>query len=260
MPLNPDQILAGIQQATDSMANTLGANPGSHGMLRGTFEAALAEAQGAELIKGSNFTPSVQAYNHYQSMRDAANGLANNLSSFRQLLMQLRGIDPRAADAVQRSLRPLTEMASQRLEMAQKVDELINEINTTGNATRLQGVPLNQGRDAAGLVSNQLNNLRLGLVPQQLAQSFSALMDRIKELPATLEEAQEQIRTMAVTVSSVAAAAARGAARAAQAAVSRSWTAAMEFLAAFGSRLTSFIIIPTKMLKSMGSGGVPEDA
>src|SRR5262249_20919671 len=163
------------QQATNSIANTLGADPSKHGMLRGTFEAALAEAQGAELIKVRNFTPAVQSYNHYQSMRDAANSLANNLSQYRQLLMQLRTMDAKVAEVVDRSFRTLSETASVRVQMAQQVEELINEINTTGNATRLQGVPLNQGRDAAGLVSNQLRQMNLGLVPGQLAQNFNAL-------------------------------------------------------------------------------------
>jgi hypothetical protein len=246
-----DEILDQIQQVTSNLANTLGADPSKHGMLRGTFEAALAEAQGAELVKSRNFTPAAQSFNHYQSMRDAANSLANNLSQFRALLMQLRAVDPRAAEIADRSFRPLVETASLRVNMAGQVDELINEINTTGNATRLQGVPLNQSRDVAGLVSNQLRQMNIGLVPQQLAQNFNGLMDRIRQLPTTLSEARDQVRNIALMVSSVASAAARMA----RAALTRAAEATMELLVEWGSRFTVFLPpIPTDTLKSMPGG------
>jgi hypothetical protein len=253
--MSVDQVLEQLRQVTENMAKTLGADPGRHGMLRGTFEAALAEAQGAELIKVRDFTPANQSYNHYQSMRGAANSLQLNLVQFRQLLMQLRSIDPQAAELADRSFRPLTETAASRVHLAQQAEQMIIEIANTGNTTRLQGVPLNQSRDAAGLVSNQLRQMNMNLVPQGLAQGNN-LLDRIRQLPTTLSEAKDQVRQIAVMVSSVASAAASSA----RSAASRALSALTEVLIGFGSRFTVFLPpIPTQTLQSM-SGGSPEGA
>jgi len=241
-----DQILALIAEITTNMANTLGADPSKHGMLRGTFEAALAEAQGAELIKVSNFTPANQSYNHFQSMRDAANALQNNINSFRQALMQLRAIDPKAAEVADRSFRPLVDNAAYRVHLAQQTEKLMVEIAQTGNSTRLQGVPLNQGRDAANLVSNQLRTMNLNLVPQGVSQG-TTLIERIKQLPTTASEARDQIKQVAIWVTATLTAARR----AAQSALTRALTATTEMLAAFSARFMSFIPpIPTEQLQS----------
>ncbi len=241
-----EQILAMIAEYTNNMANLLGADPSKHGMLRGTFEAALAEAQGAELIKVKNFTPANQSYNHFQSMRDTANALQNTLTSVRQQLIALRSLDPKAAELADRSFRPLVENAAYRVHLAQQTEKMIIEIAQTGNSTRLQGVPLNQGRDAANLVSNQLRTMNMNLVPQGVSQG-TTLLERIKQLPTTASEAREQIKQVAIWVSTSLAMARR----AAQNALTRALTATTEMLAAFSGRFMSFIPpIPTKQLKS----------
>lgn len=244
--MNLDQILRLLAQYTDTMAELLGADPSKHGMLRGTFEAAIAEAQGAELVKVRNFTPAIQSYNHYQSMREAANSLQNSITGFRTTLGQLRAVDPRAAEIADRSFRPLVESASLRVQLARQTEQMIIEIGNTGNSTRLQGVPLNLGRDQAGLVSNQLRQMNLNLVPQGISQG-SSLIDRIKQLPITSNEAKEQIKTIALWVSGTIATARR----ALQTAATRAFSATMELLTAFGSRFTSVLPpIPKDQLKS----------
>lgn len=250
--MNVEEILEKMQEITDEMAKHLGADPKRHGMLRGTFEMALAEAQGAEIQKVKNFTPANQSYNHYDSMRSAANGLQNNLTEFRKLLLQLRTIDPKAAQAADQSFRPLTEAAAHGVHVAQKTEELIIEISNTKNTTRLQGVPLNQGRDAANLASNQLRQMNQNLVPQGLAQSSGNVLERIKTMPTTINEARDKIREIARMVATTAAAYASMARRAAQSAASRAFNATMEFLVAFGSRFNVFIPpIETDQLNSM---------
>jgi RHS repeat-associated protein len=72
-----------LQETADNLMRTLGSDPKQHGMLRRTFEAALAEAQGAELTKTKDFSPGNQSWQHYTSMRSAANALQNNLTRFR---------------------------------------------------------------------------------------------------------------------------------------------------------------------------------
>lgn len=249
--MNEQEIMEQMQKVTDGLAETLGASSKQHGMLRGTFEMALAEAQGAEIKKVSNFTPANQSYNHYESMRSAANSLQNNLTRFKELLSELRAIDPKAADAADKSFRPLTETAASRVNLAQKTEELIIEIGNTRNTTRLQGVPLNQGRDAANLASNQLRQMNQNLVPQGLARSNDVL-SRIRELPTTINEARDKIREIARMVATTAAGYMAAARRAAQSATTRAFNATMEFLVAFGSRFSVFLPpIETDQLNSM---------
>lgn len=208
----------------------------------------MAEAQGAELIKVRNFTPATQSYNHFQSMRDGANALQNNLTQFRQLVMQLRSIDPKAAEAADRSFRPLTESASLRVELVRRTEQMIIELSNTGNATRLQGVPLQQGRDSANLVSNQLRTMNMNLVPQQLAQG-NDLLARIRALPASIAEARDELKRIVGMV----AVTARAALQAGRSAMTRALNAVSEMLVAFGSRFTVFLPpIPTDQLKSWG--------
>ncbi|CAN5394363.1 hypothetical protein BH20ACI1_BH20ACI1_15270 [soil metagenome] len=244
--MNLDKILELIEKITIDMANEMGADPRKHGMLRGTFEAALAEAQGAELTKVKYFTPANQSYNHFKSMRDAANALQNSLTAFRQALTQLRTIDPKAAEIADKSFRPLVDSAAYRINLAQQTEKLIIEIAQTGNSTRLQGTPLTLGRDNAGLVSSQLRTMNTNLVPQGLAQG-SSLIERIKQLPTTTSEAKEQIRQVAIWVTTSLAMARR----AAQSALTRAFTATTEMLAAFSARFMSFLPpVPTGQLKS----------
>jgi hypothetical protein len=240
-----DDIMKAMTEATNEMAKWLGGDPSRHGTLRGTFEAALAEAQGAEIMKTRNFTPANPSFSHFDSMRDAANGLQRNLDKFRDLLMQLRSTDPKAAEAADFSFRPLTESAELRVDLARKTEEVIIEIANTRNTTRLEGVPLQQGRDAANLVSNQLRTMNISLVPNQIAQG-SNLLDRLRTLPTTLEEARDQLKVLVASVG----VAARAAMQAARAWWSRALAVLDELLVAFGSRFTVFLPpIPTDTLK-----------
>jgi hypothetical protein len=239
------ELVQKIQEATDRMAKTLGADPSQHGTLRGTYEAALAEAQGAELIKAHDFTPAKQSWKHYINMRDAANSLANNLKIFNDSIKALRAIDPKAARVADETFQPLTSTASIRLDIARKTEQLIIEIAQTRNTARLEGVPLNQSRDAAGLVSNQLRQMNMNVVPQGLAQGSRGLMERIRILPTTLEEARDQIRQIASMIGTMAAAAAR----AATSAASRAVTAVTEMLISWSSRFSVFLPpIPLKLV------------
>jgi hypothetical protein len=228
------ELVQKIQEATDEMAKTLGAH---HGTLRGTYEAVLAEAQGAELVKARNFTPAAQSFNHYQNMRAAANSLANNLKIFYDSIAQLRAIDPKAARVADETFQPLTSTAHLRLEIARKTEQLIIEIAQTRNTARLEGVPLNQSRDVAGLVSNQLRQMNMNLVPQGLDQGSRGLMARIRILPTTLTQARDEIRQIASMIGTMAATAARAATLAA----SRAVTAVTEMLISWSSRFSVFL-------------------
>lgn len=240
-----EQIMKDILESTTNIANHLGADPSKHGMLQGTFDGALAEAQSGEIMKVKNFTPANQSFKHYNSMRDSANALVNSLDKFRSALTRLSAIDFKAANLTDKTYRPLIETAASRVDLAQKTEQMIIELANTGNSTRLQGVPLNQGRDAANLISNQLSQKGLTLLPPQLSAQGITLLQRIRQLPITFEQSREQVRQI-LTMGFSAGVAVR---RTIQGAISQALTSTIETIAAFGSRFTSFFLIPTFLLE-----------
>jgi hypothetical protein len=165
-------------------------------------------------------------------MRDAANAVASRLKEMRELLNAISRIDPKAAKTLETAYRPVMETGASRLDLARKVEEVIVEIAQTRNYNRLAGTPLRQSRDAAGLVSNQLRQMNMSLIPQGIAQTTN-LLERIKQLPTTLNEAKDSVVRLTAMVASSAA----GMARAAGPAASRAITAALEALIALGSRM-----------------------
>ena len=88
----------------------LSASRSYHGVLRGSLEAVLAEAQGAEVVG-----PDGQPFNHYQSLIDTLNALRNNAGTIRDILAQIRARgDYRTVEELSRSLRPLLDLARDR--------------------------------------------------------------------------------------------------------------------------------------------------
>lgn len=240
------EIFAALQEVTNVMFAFLGADPQKHHLLRGTFEAAIAEAQGAELIKVKNFTPVNQSFNHFQAMREGANAMRTALSDFSDLMMRLRRIDLQAAMRADAAFRPLTDSAALRVDTARKTEELIIEITNTRNQTRLQGVPLQLGRSQAGLVSNQLRQMNLSLVPNTLSRS-TPVLDRIRTFPITSDDA----KTLAKQISAMVSSSAFAVRALARTAATRALAALEEFLVAFGSRFSVFIPpVPKETLES----------
>jgi len=157
----------------------------------------------------------------------------------------------------------LLTRARQLIDLAQQTRELITEIRFTQNQTRLEGMPLQTGRDMARLASTQAAQMGRSLVPGGLSQApwVRSLLDQIRQLPVTLDQLRDRSREIGALVSSSIAALLRApAAIAARSALSRFLGAAATVLEGLGSRLITipfFIIIPTSMLRP---GGAPQEA
>jgi len=244
MQPTPAQLAQQIQQHADNLINVLRTH---HGLLRGTYEAAIAEAQGAELVGSAG-----QTFQHIESLEQGANALLSQKEAIGKSLSQLRNLDPRAAAQLGDALRPALDKARQLIDLAQNTRQVALELFNTGNAQRLGGTPLQTGRDVANLASEQISQLGRNLVPGAIAEVpwVEETLEEIEEQPVTLQELAESGKQIAAVVGAgVAATAQAGGAAAVGSAVRGFFGAAVEVLEAIGSRFMSLpYVIPSSIL------------
>jgi len=269
-----DEIFSKLAELATDLGNAMGADPAQHGMLRGTAQAALAEAQGCAIPKDLMPAPgsSLQSigpgivsrgrvtntFEHSESLRGAALRLLNLTGQMEQLIgkMGSQKVDPQAVSLTRQAYQPIMTEAYQRIDVARQVEQATIEIYNSGNGNRLSGVEIiRAGRDEAALVESQLGAMtpRWRLLPPAVSNG-NQLMSQISRMSINADDAKDLMKqiadkTAAITGSAVAAARAGGAA-------ARSWIRAAyegvaEFVIGFGSRLSSFPIF----LKCLG---IPE--
>src|SRR5205807_7922451 len=104
-------------------------------------------------------------------MRGAANGLVTRLNSMNIELGKLTGRSPEAARLARQGYQPLMTTATQRVELAVKVEEALIEITNSGNTERLKsfvisippGAP-SAAREVENLAEVQLQNRGITLL------------------------------------------------------------------------------------------------
>jgi RHS repeat-associated protein len=260
----PEEIQAvatQIQDAANELLRILQSNSVQHAMTRGTFEAAIAESQGAELTK-----PSSQTAQHLQNLRNSTTAIAQRREALVQAMNTLRRMGPnavRAHEALRQALQPLLQRSGEFLRLSAQTQEIIAEIRFTSNTTRLTGAPLNTGRDTAHLVSTQLQNMRVSLLPNGISQApwVQRTLYEIRQLPTTLSGVREQVRLIATTVTSslsACIAAGRAAASSAGSALVNFFGRALPILEEIGGSLSSpviFVIVDPETGRPIG---IPE--
>jgi hypothetical protein len=237
VPNDPAAIVAFLETHAGKILELL-AQP--HGIDQGTYDAALAEWQGAVILKDS-----AAPFQHYQSMRETANALVYNRDAILEGIAKLRQTDPEAASTAARSLEPLLNESTRAISLAQDTESVMNELTNTGAAQRLAGVVLTpQGRTSAGLVSNQLAAQRMALLPRGVEQAgwVQSIMARIRAVPITPQEVRQRAVELSTRVSAFAAAV-RAALTGARAAAPGVLNLLLVWLTQFGSRLTTPIIL-----------------
>jgi len=237
VPTDPELIVAFLQQTADKLLSIL-AQP--HGIDQGTYDAALAEYQGAAILKDS-----ADAYKHSDSMRSTANALVNNRDAILKAIANLRQTNPEAASTAARSLEPLLNGATRQIALARDTESIMHELGKTGNAQRLAGYVFTPaGRSSGALLSNQLSSQRAALLPQGVEQTnwVRAIVARIRDLPITPAEVRARAGELGVKVSTFAAGV-RGAFVAARVAAPPLIESLLVFLVRFGSRLTTPILV-----------------
>lgn len=127
-----------------------------HGNYKGTFEAALLEAQGLELI-GSNGA----VFNHRMSMQEFSNGLANNLAGIGRILEAVRTRDAERGSLLTNGVGPFVGLCQSRHELAQRTEQLVLRIAASPtDCNRLGGCPAGpRRRGSGGTVAQYLASL-----------------------------------------------------------------------------------------------------
>jgi hypothetical protein len=247
----PAVIAQQISSAVERLQNTLASH---HGVLRGTMQAVLAEAQGGALLEAGPGQTS-----HLLSMEQAAAALINNNRIIVDQLNQLRTINPQAAGQLSQSLRPLLDLTRQRIDLMEQVEALAVELEGL-HPQRLEGMPLICSvREASGLITTQLSRLTAGplrpqgvaLVPGGIAVQpwVQNALQQIRQLPVNAAQAMAQVNAamMGVRVALQTAAAGAGSA------LLEVFGAALDFLLLMGGSLISIplLIVP---VPSRGGG------
>jgi len=212
MPIFTEQrIVQNLPIAVQKLQEVLSASGSFHGVLRGSLEAVLAEAQGAEIV-GPDGVP----FNHYQNLTDTLNALRNSSGSIQDILGQIGGRgDFKTVEELSQSLRPLLDLAKDREAVMAETQSLAETLEQS-YPQRLAGVAFGQGglgpqvgRTVSSLISTQLqllaNTLRARgidpfLLPQNLRASSGMLLEEIEELPVSTEQSAAAAALTAASV------------------------------------------------------------
>jgi hypothetical protein len=209
--LTEQQIVQKLPKAVQELQKVLSASGSYHGWLRGSLEAVLAEAQGAEIVGQDG-----QPFNHYQNLADTLNALRNNSGAIRDFLGQIRALgDFKTVQELSQDLRPLLDLARDR-EAVMADTKALAETLEQMCPDRLAGVAFGQGglgtqvgRTVSSLISTQLQVLATTLrargidpflIPQYLRASAGVLLEKIEEIPITIEDAAETAAKTAISV------------------------------------------------------------
>jgi hypothetical protein len=111
-----------------------------------------------------------RTYNHVQNFRNAVNALSKPLAEINRILIQLRNSGSegaRAAAQGAQTIRPAMDLARNVVQAGEAFEEVAHELGTTNNLTRLQGAPLETGRNMV----RQLQSMRLDILPRAIMDS-----------------------------------------------------------------------------------------
>jgi hypothetical protein len=198
--LTPQQISQVVANRLFRMQRILSTD---HFVFRGTFESAIGEAQGIQLVKTAGRRPGEfqnrPFYNHLENLRRGRNELRNLLAQFdNDMHGSFAQQDEAGYYALLQSLAQMRQCVQQNVKLATRAEALAVELEQT-HGDRLAGAPLApRGRDEAALVSTQLVNARhwdgeRTLLPPSLLHrdDVMQLFNDIKNLP--LEEAEATV-------------------------------------------------------------------
>lgn len=180
-----------------------------HGVWRGTAEAVLAEAQGAQFLDGAG-----RVFNHLASLQSGRDALANRETEIQAGINRIASTDRLAAMRIREIVQPLlgqsqqtravlTEVESEALQLSRSMPGRLATVRMgTG------GLVLDVGRAEAALASNQLlqqsaqlqsRNIEPNLIPSAMANG-QQVMARVRTLPLCDKDALPRILTILTTM------------------------------------------------------------
>lgn len=176
-----------LVNATRGLRNALSGTP--HGAaLRGSSEAALAEAQGSNM-----FSSAGNVRSHVEDVRSGRNCIQNRLREIGNVFRNMRAAgNYRSVDQLARAYRPLLDLARQRLNLLNRVLALVEELQVS-HSNRLAGRALEElGRTRHALASNQLVRQGLSLLPREIERQWSWTVQGMRQLPISFRQAAAQ--------------------------------------------------------------------
>jgi len=221
-----ETIAKGLEKSFGVLKSVLANN---HGSFRGTAEAVLAEAQGLRITDSTN--PTKLPKFHLNSLNNDARALNNALTRINQLFGKLKSENKEVYNRLWKASAQMRNLAQSRITILREVEGLAIELQKTGNHNRLSGmtrVIMTAGRDMKGLVSSQLTNMNVKLLPPAIARDFQGLMARVRSLPLNAGLAAGQVTAAMATFKA-----------ALDSAVTRS--VIMEFFGVFGRSLLNVL-------------------
>lgn len=239
---------------------------GSHGVLQGTHEAVLAEAQGAQIGPGG--------FSHIGNMRDTLRDIVARETALNSALGDLGRQFPGIAVRVRNILGPLLNQSGAYRDAIRQTEQMAIDLQRT-DGTRLANVVFGQGgtgpeveRSAKALISTQMRErsqelISRGIEPRLIPAARSAgtqLLTTIRQLPITIRDAMDKVVAVIGAMRALVTQAARAALVSGNAALSAALNSIEAALVRVGSRLTTpIIVINIRELKRAAGIFDPDD-
>jgi hypothetical protein len=240
----------------------------SHGVLQGTHEAVLAEAQGAQI--------GPRGFNHLNSLRQTGIDITAREEALNQAINSLGSVHPNLGNRVRAILDPLLRQSSAYRAAIGQTESMAESLAQT-DGRRLSGVIFGQGgtgpdvvRSAKALVSTQMNErakelTARGIEPRLIPaarQGAASVMSTIRQLPITIRDATDKIIGIIGAIRLLLVQAARQALIVGNAALSAALESLEAALVRAGSRFTTPVIFINirRIMKDLGLEHSPDDA
>jgi hypothetical protein len=222
----------------------------SHGVLQGTHEAVLAEAQGGQIVR--NVAQQGATFQHFHDLERTAGDIVRREQRVLSLLGRIGGEDRGLMVRMRESLRPLLGLTRQYLQTMEGTRNLALDLIRT-HPTRLSGVHFGSGglgtgveRGRQALISTQLQQMAgqlrsRGITPTLVPNASATarvVLANIRQLPLTVRDAALSASAAVSAVRLALTQAARTAASNAASSFFRSLAAGLEAIVA-GVRLIS---------------------
>lgn len=258
-----DQIDALLLDLGNALVELFKINRGViHGVYQGSHEAAIFEAQGGAIGPGG--------FNHLQSVLNSAAAIQSHQDAANLALNRINGVDPALGPRVRALCQPILDLGQRYLDTATKTRDAVALLRQT-DPTRFQGVVVGQGglgpeigRTSQALVSNQLTAMaqeleQRGIEPRLIPQSQNALqsvLTSIRQLPIDGREAAQKLAAVLASIRLLIRQTAVRAAVIGRARLVAVLVGIEGALVAFGSRLTTPILIDMRVIHQ--SLGIPD--
>lgn len=255
--MNP--IEKSLVELCNAMLQLLGIlrNGTAHGIYQGTHQAAIFEAQGGQI--------GAEGFDHLGPVVRTLTSLQNARSALLGSLGQLQGIDAPLGVRMRTLCQPAITLTEEYIDIASQTKMAAESLRQT-DPTRLQGVILGQGgmgaqvgRTVEALAENQINamanqlqqrNIEPRLIPTARA-ALQQVMPSIRNLPLDGREAAGKLMTTVTAMRLLISKTAVRATAVGRARIIATFLSIETMLIEFGSRLSTPIIVPAKVLREI---------